>query len=96
LRVGLVDHIGGLDKAIQSAATLAGISDYRVVTYPTPVDKFGMLMKRFNTNTEAGEIIKASMREELGDGYSWIEQLKNLQQMNGRAMMVLPFSIKID
>jgi len=96
LKNGLVDRLGGLDLAIASAASLAKITDYKVVTYPEPVDKFNSLMKKINANTEMKAAVKTAMKEEIGDGYDWIEKLRDLQQMNGRAMMAMPFIMKVD
>ncbi len=38
LRNGLVDEIGGLDRAIAHAASLAHLKDYAVIDYPEPED----------------------------------------------------------
>lgn len=96
LKLGLVDALGGLDRAIASAALKAGLKSYKVVTYPEPVDKFSSLMKKINNNTEAKAAIKAAMKEEIGAGYEWYEKLQGLQRMNGRAMMSMPFVYTID
>ena len=34
---GLADHIGGLTQAIDRAASIAGITQYRLVSYPKPM-----------------------------------------------------------
>jgi protease IV len=95
LRIGLVDGLGGLDRAIGSAADKAKLTSYRVVTYPQPVDKLSTLMKRFNNNTEAKAAIQAAMREELGTGYEWLDKLRSLQSMHGRAQMAMPFVLNV-
>ena len=50
---GLADATGGLDRALESAAKSAGLKDYSVVTYPEPVDRFQMLLKRFDNMTQS-------------------------------------------
>lgn len=95
LRIGLVDRLGGLDQAIASAASKAKLKSYRVVTYPQAVDKLSTLMKRFNNNTEAKAAIQAAMREELGTGYEWVDKLRSLRAMHGRAMMSMPFVLNV-
>lgn len=95
LRIGLVDGLGGLDRAIGSAADKAKLTSYRVVTYPQPVDKLSTLMKRFNNNTKAKAAIQAAMREELGTGYEWLDKLRSLQSMHGRAQMAMPFVLNV-
>ena len=46
LRLGLVDALGGLDDAVSIAADSAGVSDYRVVDYPSHDDLLTELMNR--------------------------------------------------
>ncbi len=89
--MGLVDALGGLDRAIASAASLAKIKDYKVVTYPEPTDKMNTLMRRLNANTESSAAIKSAIKEEMGDGYEWYEKIQELRKMNGKAMMMMPF-----
>lgn len=96
LELGLVDGLGGLDRAIASAVAKAGLTTYKIVTYPEPVDKFSSLMKRINNNTGAAAAIKAAMHEEMGTGFEWLEKLKGLQRMNGRAMMAMPFVYTVE
>jgi protease IV len=93
---GLVDGLGGLDRAIESAAAKANLKTYSVVTYPEPVDKFSNFMKRFNNSTEAKAAIKTAIKEEVGTGYEWYEKLKGLQKMNGKAMMAMPFVLNVE
>jgi protease IV len=94
--IGLVDKIGGLDRAIASAASMAKLKDYKVVTYPEPVDKLSRLLKKFNNKTEAKVAIREAIREEMGQGYGWYEQLQNLYKINGKAMVVMPFVLKVE
>lgn len=95
LEIGLVDGLGGLDRAIVSAADKAGLKSYKVVTYPQPVDKFSTLMKRFGNSTDAKAAVQAAMRQELGAGYEWVEKLKGLSRMHGRAQMAMPFVLDL-
>jgi protease IV len=91
LNIGLVDGIGGLERAIACAASMAKLTDYRIVTYPEPVDKLNSLMKRFNANSETGAAIKSAIKEEIGEGYVWYERIQNLRKLNGKALMMMPF-----
>jgi protease-4 len=52
LQLGLVDDLGGLNRAIASAAKLANLSDYRVVTYPKPISDMERILKLVNGNTQ--------------------------------------------
>ena len=96
LKIGLVDELGGIDRAIACAARMAKVTDYKVVTYPEPVDKLNMLMRRFGAKTDASLAIKAAMKEEMGETYQWYQQIQDLRKMNGRAMMLMPFKMKVE
>lgn len=91
LGIGLVDGLGGLDRALASAAAMAKLKDYKVVTYPEPTDKLSKLLRKLNNKTDSKMAIKAAMKEEMGQGYDWYEQLMHLRKMNGKAMMMMPF-----
>lgn len=92
LRIGLVDGLGGIDRAVESAAKLAKTgSSFRVVTYPEPADKLNGLLKRLNGNSQAKAAIKEALNDEAAPIYDWYAKLKSLRRMNGRAMMAMPF-----
>lgn len=93
-RIGLVDGMGDLDRAIKSAAAMAKVKDYEIRTYPEPVDKLKSFMKKFKgSNASAQEAIAKAVVQELGAEAKDLIRLKNLQQMNGRVMMLLPFEM---
>lgn len=92
LSINLVDGLGDLDRAIASAASLAKLKDYDVVTYPEPVDKFESLMRRFKGNNAS--VAEQMVKVEFGKEYDWYKQLKQLRRMNGAAMALMPFSME--
>ncbi len=92
LSIKLVDGLGDLDRAIASAASLAKLKDYDVVTYPEPVDKFESLMRRFKGNNAS--IAEQMVKAEFGKEYDWYKQLKELRRMNGAAMAMMPYSME--
>lgn len=91
LDIGLVDALGGIDRAVASAAKMANVTDYKVVVYPAPADKLSRLLKKFSSKTSSSVAIKAAMRQELGEGYQWYEKIQDLRKMNGKVMMAMPF-----
>lgn len=95
LRLGLVDALGGLDRAITSASAKANLKDYQVVTYPEPVDKLESLMRSLKGNTAASAAVHTTLKQELGDDYEYYQQVKQLRDMNGKTMMAMPFMMKI-
>lgn len=94
--IGLVDGLGGIDRAIASAASMAGIRDYKVVTYPEAEDKLNMLMRRLSARSDANSAVKAAIKEEIGAEFEWLGQIQNLRKINGKAMMAMPFVLKVD
>jgi protease IV len=92
LSIKLVDGLGDLDRAIASAASLAKLKDYDVVTYPEPVDKFESLMRRFKGNNAS--VAEQMVKAEFGKEYDWYKQLKELRRMNGAAMAMMPYSME--
>lgn len=95
LHNGLVDQLGGIDRAIASAASLAKITSFKVVTYPATEDKLNALMRRLGANTDASEAVKTALKTEFTKEYTWFEQLQSLRKMNGKAMMAMPFALSV-
>ncbi len=93
LSIGLVDGLGGLDRAIKAAAAKAKLKEYSVSTYPEPVDRFRSMLRRFGSGNPLSEAaVKAALKSELEDNFSALQQLHWLKKMNGRAQMMLPFT----
>lgn len=95
LKIGLVDGLGDIQRAMLSASRKANLKDYTIATYPEPTDKFQVMMKKLKGNVSA-VAIKAVLEQELSDGNGIIKQIKSLQRMNGRAMMALPFQVQVN
>jgi protease-4 len=96
LEIGLVDALGGLDRALKSAAAKAKLGDYQVVTYPEPVDKFESLVRRMKGNPFTALSIKAALEKELGPEYEYYKQIQSLRKMNGRTQMAMPYRFTIE
>lgn len=92
---GLADAYGDINRAVESAAALAGVSDYSVVTYPKVVDEFEVLLKRLGGNEDVAAAVKQSIEKEMSEEYPFIKQLKMLKNMNGTRMMLMPFSLNV-
>lgn len=89
LKIGLIDEFGGLEQAIQTAADLAELDNYRIISLPKQKDPLVQLMEDFlggNTST----LIKS----ELGNNYKYYEYLKTMSQMKG-AHLRMPYEIEI-
>ncbi|MFT4033878.1 MAG: signal peptide peptidase SppA [Siphonobacter sp.] len=87
---GLVDELGGLEKAIQIAASEAKLKDgeYRV-RYPAKKDFLQTLFNNASDEEEA-RIMQAT----FGDLVPYVKQLKKLQMMTGLQTR-LPYELRI-
>src|SRR5690606_42093342 len=92
---GLVDELGGLNDAINYAAKLVEISDYRVTLYPEYEMKFKDLLRKmlcFSVkHAQQNTII-----EQIGkENYEILKQINYLQQSSGvRALLPYQMIIK--
>ncbi len=86
---GLVDELGGLNKAIGMAAEMAGITDYTLWSLPAQKEPLQQILDQL-----MGEARVSMIREELGDYYGYYDYLKKLSQAQG-IQARLPFEISI-
>lgn len=93
LQIGLVDGLGNMERAVRSAASLAKLKDFQLKTYPEKVDKLKSIMKMVSRNASMTEAVTKSLKQQLGVDLNDALQLRRLQQMNGRSMMLMPFQI---
>jgi protease-4 len=78
LKIGLVDELGGLDKAIGIAAGIAGLENYRTVKLPELPDPLTELLKGGTDNARTW-----FLKREMGDAWPYYEQLGRLKNMKG-------------
>lgn len=95
LNIRLVDAIGDLNRAIKSAAAMAKLSDYKIVTYPQPGDRWENIIRKLKGNNLGDAAMKQAIKAQLGTEYDWYKKLQSLRNMNGRAMMAMPFEITV-
>ncbi|MFN7117043.1 MAG: signal peptide peptidase SppA [Saprospiraceae bacterium] len=91
-RIGLVDEIGGLDKAIDIAAHLSGLKEHRVVEYPAVKDPWQRLIEDLTSEEEVRteRLLKHSLR----DWYPYYQFAKEIQDSKGvqaRLPFLVPF-----
>ncbi len=75
--IGLVDEIGNLDDAIDEAARLAGITDYKLKNLPKMLDPFEELVKELGGETSASTLLAKS----TGKEYQWIKYIQQMEDM---------------
>lgn len=89
--IGLVDHLGGLDLALERAAALAEIEDYRLTTYPKFDDDLESLLEGL-LGGPFGKI-KKQLPPEISIWIQGVEALKNpANQMQAR----LPYTLNVN
>ncbi len=82
LEIGLVDALGDLDRAIASAAAMAGLEHYRIKEYPQIKEPLQQLLDDLMGTDESDLAVKA-MQTELGPYYPMYEQLRTMLQSAG-------------
>ncbi len=88
LELGLVDEMGGLDKAIAYAADKANLTDYSLKCYPKQKSMMDMLMSGNLPEPYAKSLIKSK----LGKNYTYLETIDNISKVNG-VQALMPFLI---
>lgn len=88
--LGLVDELGGLDKALEIAVAKAKVDAYTVMNYPKKESFFESLM-----NTNPGNYIKARMlKGTMGEIYQQFGALENFDKAD-RIQARIPFELNI-
>lgn len=88
LELGLVDELGGLDKAIEYAANKANLKDYSIKNYPKQED----LMETLLSGNLTEPYTKSLIKKRLGSNYTYIETFENVSRLNG-IQALMPFMI---
>lgn len=89
-QIGLVDELGGINKAIEIAVKKAKVDAYTIVDYPDKKDFLTELLDMKPTNY----IETRLMKSQLGDFYKEFGLLKNLEGSNFLQARV-PFELNI-
>lgn len=91
LKIGLVDEIGGMDKALAEAAKLAKIKEYRTTNFPEFEKKIEDLFAGMPFATSKAALIE----EEIGaENYKIMQRLKQISTRTG-IQTVLPYELII-
>lgn len=90
LEIGLIDEIGGLERAMELAAEMAEIEDYRIKELPLQKDPFEQIFEDLMGNSR----IDSYMKQELGEYYTYYQYLQSIN--NGNVIQArLPFVLRI-
>ena len=89
LELGLVDELGGLDKALEVAAEKAGVEAYSIISYPAKASFFDTLVEG-----PKKDYIEGKMSETLGEYYGYLKFVENLKDAD-RIQARMPFDLRI-
>ena len=87
--LGLVDELGGLDKAIEIAAKKAEVENYSIINYPTKSSVFSSLLEQGKD-----DYINSQMEATLGEYYHYLQFIQNMKEAD-RIQARMPFDIRI-
>jgi protease-4 len=87
--IGLIDDFGGLNDAITTAADLASVTEYNLISLPAQKDPLQQIIEELT-----GEATSSRIEKELGEYYSYYEYIKQIKEARG-IQARLPFEIKI-
>lgn len=89
LQLGLVDGLGGMEQALTTAASLAGIDEYWTKEYPVVKDPIKQFMETFMDDEEdiRSRMISRELGGEYGDLYDYYRDMRSAQGVQAR----LPF-----
>ncbi|MBM3436302.1 MAG: signal peptide peptidase SppA, partial [Bacteroidetes bacterium] len=90
LSLGLIDGLGGMHEAINTAVELANLKDYRIVELPKQPDPFEQLIMDLT-----GKSGKINLEKELGARYKYFKYLGEISEMKG-IQARLPWEIEIN
>jgi len=76
LKIGLVDRLGNINDAVNSAVKMAKLKNYRLVAYPEQKSVLNKLGESFSIQMKTH-----MLKSELGENYPVYEQIKNLTSM---------------
>ena len=90
IKNGLIDRFGGLQEAVNCAARLAKLTDYRLREFPEPLNIFDRIFGSPSDN------YSAKMKTEMGDdNFKIYQEIVRIKQMTNTTQARLPFEFFI-
>jgi protease-4 len=96
MEIGLVDAMGGIDRALSAAADMAGLEAYRVAEYPRTQTAMEQLLERFTNSKKREDEVRAYLlKSELGEMYPAYKTMQDLRESRG-IQARLPYELIIN
>jgi protease-4 len=89
LEIGLVDEIGGLNRAIDIAQEMAELEDFKLENYPKRKDPIEQFIEELTGNLET-----RFMKAKLGENYKYYQKMESVTKNTG-IMARIPFDIEV-
>ncbi|GAA4795932.1 signal peptide peptidase SppA [Olivibacter ginsenosidimutans] len=89
LQIGLVDRLGNLQDAIQSAAKKAKLNTYKIVSYPAMKDPLEAIL-----GSSSDQLQTWFMEQRFGEGYALYKQAKHVIEQSGIQSRI-PYTIDL-
>jgi protease IV len=91
LQIKLVDGIGGLDRAVRSAAAMASLKEYSLRTYPEPKSPIDYFFSSFGRQYR-----EQVMREEMGEeAFQSYKKARYIREQAGVTQARWPYDLTI-
>lgn len=88
--IGLVDELGGLEKAVEGLAAFIDLEDYRIREYPEQKDPLQELLSSFTGNAKT-----SIMKSELQQQYKYYQAIQKWTNTKDVYMMRMPFEMEV-
>jgi protease-4 len=90
LEIGLVDELGGMERALELAKEMAGLEEYRIRELPVQKDPIEELLEGLTGQSK----VETYVKQELGEYYVYYQYLQSVNP--GNAIQArMPFAIRI-
>jgi protease-4 len=90
-KIGLVDHLGGINEALACAARLAKVTTFGLKEYPEVKESPVTMLVKSLSGEEASQRM---LKKELGVNYEIYKQLKEVQDIRGEIQARMPFRFR--
>lgn len=91
IKLKLIDQLGGLDDAIEKAAKLANLTDYKTASYPSQLSSWEQLIGSY---TGSDDLLDSKMQSYLGEFYEPFKIMNDIKTID-KVQARMPYIIKI-
>lgn len=98
LKNGLVDALGGLDRAVTGVAAIASLNNYKVAVYPKQDNQLSSILRLMNpTSIKEAMMSEFKLQETLGQAYPFYQMLvQEPSHQNVKHFAMMPYQINLN